>query len=155
MPYLFILVLFLTQLVWAQSPVHWNVRTRVEPTSVNSSFKDSVIISLEAQIEPGWHLYSQQMQSEGPVPTRFDFSKCPAHLKLWKAPTEVGLHKNYVPAFGDTLSVFHVRALFLQTAQWNSNRPFSFDVPVEYMVCNDRFCMPPKTDILHISSPVK
>ncbi|MFM2101894.1 MAG: hypothetical protein RIR05_880 [Bacteroidota bacterium] len=132
-----------------QTPVLWKASTQY----LNSNH--ALTFTFEAEIAPGWHMYSQHLKADGPVPTHFDFSKCPGFIALTGLPEEIGIQREFVPAFGDTLLVFHNRARFIQSATASVLKPFSFDVAIDYMLCNERMCLPPKTEIVHVKSPVK
>lgn len=149
MVYRILFIVFSVLHAFGQSPVLWKSSSQL------NNAKHDLTLTFEAEIAPGWHLYSQHLKADGPVPTHFDFSKCPASISLIGLPQEFGLVREFVPAFGDTLMIFNTHARFVQHATFIEAKSFSFDVAVDYMLCNERMCLPPKTEILHIKSPVK
>ena len=67
-----ILVSFLLIHVFATAqilkPVKWKFESKL-------SAQNEAIISFSATIDPKWHLYSQSVPPDGPVPTSFTFEK--------------------------------------------------------------------------------
>ena len=63
-------VLFCSLSLWGQAqiftPVSWKF-------SAKTLEKGEVEVILTAQIDAGWHIYSQHVKSGGPLPTTFSF----------------------------------------------------------------------------------
>ena len=62
------LLLFIFQWGFSQilEPVEWS-------TSVEKTSEDTYILVSKANIEKGWHLYAQDVQEDGPIPTTFSY----------------------------------------------------------------------------------
>jgi DsbC/DsbD-like thiol-disulfide interchange protein len=101
-------------------------------------------IIVSAQIENGWHTYSQRPTDAGPIPTSFTFTPG-NNCELVGVTAESDAHEEFVPAFDAKIFVFTGKAEFRQKIRVNSAKPFTLPLKVEYMSCNDKMCLPPKT----------
>jgi thiol:disulfide interchange protein DsbD len=110
-------------------------------------------IHLTATIETGWHIYSQTTPEGGPVPTGINFSKNPL-LTMTGRVKEVGkLEKHHEPLFGVDVKQFSNNVDFVQLVSIKGNAKTSVTGYVEYMVCDDKECLPPKE--VKFSIPIK
>src|SRR5665647_1012682 len=133
-------LLLFTNLLFAQiqNPVSWSA------TAKKISDK-TYEIHLTANIQKGWHVYSQTTPDGGPVPTNITFTKNPL-LTFEGNAKEVGkLEKHAEPLFGVDVKQFSNNVDFVQVVKLKANVKTSADVAVEFMVCNDRQCLPPTT----------
>lgn len=121
-----------------EDPVKWTFTTK--------KLKDGKYeIHLIATIESGWHIYSQTTPDGGPVPTAITFSKNPL-LALEGNVKEVGkLEKHFEKLFGVEVHQFSNKVDFVQTVKLKANAKTNLTGAVEFMVCNDEMCMPPKS----------
>ena len=113
-----------------------------EEVSWNFSFDNGTnTITIEAKIEEGWHLYSQNLDNEfGPIPTNFEFvpNENYSLIGTTEEPTPI---KEYDENFEGEMNFFKDDVVFTQKIE-NENAK-SIDGVVTYMVCNDVMCMPP------------
>ncbi len=134
-----LLVLF-SNILFAQiqNPVQW--------TAISKKVADKTYeIHLTANINKGWHIYSQTTPDGGPVPTTISFTKN-SLLVLRGNAKEVGkLEKHFEPLFNVDVKQFSNNVDFVQTVKLKANVKTSVDVAVEYGVCNDKECLPPST----------
>ncbi|MBX5439076.1 MAG: thioredoxin family protein, partial [Thermoflavifilum sp.] len=90
-----------------------------------------------------WHIYAQDA-GEGPIPTSFHFQS----LQGWKRVGPVQEHGEKIAhfdgAFGTVLKYFEHEVDFVQTVQRTSPATGKIEGSLEYMVCNDKNCLPPK-----------
>ncbi len=108
-------------------------------------------IHMTARIDKGWHIYSQSTPEGGPVPTSFIFNKNPL-VSLDDKTKEVGtLEKNHEPLFGVEVKQFSNRVDFVQKIKVKGGVKTAFTGSVEFMVCNNVECLPPKTENFTIS----
>ncbi|MGV3529757.1 MAG: protein-disulfide reductase DsbD domain-containing protein [Flavisolibacter sp.] len=123
--------------LWAQdSPVSWSFSAK----KLNASTYE---VHLTANIEEGWHVYSQGTPDGGPVPTSFSFMKNPL-VKTGGAAKEVGkLEQHFEPLFGVEVKQYSNKVDFVQLVTVRPGVKTSFAGTVEYMSCNDTECMPP------------
>lgn len=104
--------------------VHWSFEaTRMNP--------DEVMLSLTAEITPGWHIFSQFLKTEDRQPTKFIFQQTGDYL-LMGSTVEAGNASSYSGT-----------ASFLQRAKINPSGT-TIRGTVEYMACNHCVCMPGK-----------
>lgn len=97
-------------------------------------------ITVKAMIEPKWHLYSTTNPEGGAEPTTLKFEG----VKPVGSIREVGkLHSIFDETFSVPQKYFENNVNFVQVV---TVRPGTKKVTgsIEYMVCNDRKCLPPK-----------
>lgn len=117
-----------------QSPIQWNF------TSEKVS-DDEYKIILQADLEEGWHLYTQD-PGEGPLPTVYSLESNDNYT-LVGGFTESDFITKLEPVFDDQeLSFFEKHAEIFQTIKVNGALS-EVKGMVTYMVCNDEMCMPP------------
>lgn len=127
----------------AQNPVSWTVVYK--PISATEGE-----IVATAMIEKPWHMYSQKATEDGPIPTTFTFSDSKLYQLNGKTE-ESNAHEEFDKAFGAKIASFSGSAEFKQKVKLSGAKagtviPFK----VEYMVCNDMTCLPPKTVDLNV-----
>jgi DsbC/DsbD-like thiol-disulfide interchange protein len=128
-----------------QDPVHW--KTSYKPTSITEGE-----IIIEASIDKGWHTYSQRPTDAGPISTSFTINPT-KNYKLVGKVTETDAHEEFDEAFGAKLFVYHEKAEFHQKIRLTSKGGFNIPFKVEFICCNDRMCLPPKTVDLSVKVP--
>lgn len=100
-------------------------------------------IHLKATIEKGWHIYSQTTPDGGPVPTTIVFTKNPLFDLAGATKEEGKLEQHHEELFGVDVKQFSNSVDFIQVIKLKSPVKTSANVVVEYMVCNDKQCLPP------------
>jgi thiol:disulfide interchange protein DsbD len=121
-----------------QNPVTWT-------TSAKKIADKTYEIHVTANMNNGWHIYSQTTPDGGPVPTSLSFTKNPL-FQLQGTAKEVGkLEQHNEPLFGVDVKQFSNKVDFVQVVKLKANVKTSADVAVEFMVCNDKQCLPPVT----------
>ncbi|MDB4297172.1 thioredoxin family protein [Flavobacteriaceae bacterium] len=136
----FIVLLSLNTIAQVHDPVQWetNVITTNEGTWLEST----------AIIEDGWHLYSQFINEGGPIPTTFNYGNAPLEGKtIEESGTVVD-----DPIFEMSIKYFSGTVVFKQLIK-NSSNLYKLEGSVEYMVCNDEMCLPPKEVTLNFNIP--
>lgn len=125
----------LTSFGQVYDPVHWSFSS--EPLGNNEY---SVIF--KADIDAGWHVYSQNISDGGPVPTTFYFTESTDYQRVGEVieSESIVLHD---PVFDMELRYFEKEAVFTQKVKVVGNQPVTFKGELEYMVCNDGQCLPP------------
>ncbi len=133
-------LLLITNMLFAQiqQPVQW--------TSTSKKINDKTYeIRLTASINKGWHIYSQTTPDGGPVPTSITFVKNPLVLVDGKTKEVGKLEQTHEELFGVDVKQFSNKVDFVQVVKLKAPVKTSVDVEVEFMVCNDRQCLPPAT----------
>ncbi len=141
-----LLALFITTLSYSQiqDPVKWIFE-------VQSLGADQVELVVKAEIEEGWHMYSQEA-GDGPVSTSFTFFENPAYKTLG-AVLESETIEEYDPNFESILKYFETTAVFTQRIQLLTNDTTVLKGEFEFMVCNNSMCLPPEWVDLEIVLP--
>ncbi|MFB9057264.1 protein-disulfide reductase DsbD family protein [Mariniflexile ostreae] len=116
-------------------PVKWTA-------SVEKISDTEYVLVSKASIEPGWHLYSQEVPEDGPIPTTFVYHNNPDNYKIIGKTLE---EEGYVvddAVFGMKIKLFGKSAVFKQKIELINNVP-TVKGFVEFMVCDDTRCLPP------------
>ena len=99
-------------------------------------------VHMTADINPNWHMYAQDA-GEGPQPTAFNFTKNPL-LSLDGNVKEVGkMKKVYEDAFKSEVRFYEKSVSFVQTVKVKGPAKTNLAGKVEFMVCDDKLCLPP------------
>lgn len=133
-------IVFISTFCYAQikDPVHWTY-TAKQIKGANYE------IRLSATIDNGWHLYSQRSPVGGPVPTTVKFTKNPLVTMDGKVKEEGELEKKYEPLFGVNVMQYSGKIAYVQKLKLRSAGKTAISGTIEFMVCNDKECLPPKT----------
>lgn len=95
-----------------------------------------------ATIDNGWHLYSQEVAEDGPIPTSFIFKNL-GGVELMGDVVEGKGHREMDPNFGIEVKYFENEAKFVQRVSLGSES-VNVSGELEYMVCDDKRCLPPE-----------
>ena len=104
-----------------------------------------VELTFKATIQDGWHVYSQHLAEGGPVPTSFSFEKDSLRFTLIDSLIEPTSLEEYDPNFEMELRFFNKEVAFTQKVKLLSSDTFTLKGSLEFMVCNDKMCLPPET----------
>ncbi|MDO9037853.1 MAG: cytochrome c biogenesis protein CcdA, partial [Lutibacter sp.] len=116
-------------------PVKWSTSTQ----KISETEYDLIVT---ATIEAKWHLYSQNVPADGPIPTSFSFKTSPDFKLIGKTTEEKGV-SSYDPVFEMQIKYFENKATFKQRIKVLSEKSFKIAGTVEFMVCDDASCLPP------------
>lgn len=122
-----------------QNPVKWTYKLK----KVNATTYE---VHITATIDKGWHVYSQTTPDGGPVPTTINFSKNPLIILVGKAKEVGKLEQRHEELFGVDVKQFSNSVNFIQTIKVKAAVKTAVTGTVEFMVCNDRECLPPTTN---------
>jgi hypothetical protein len=123
---------------FAQEPVQWNFTAK---KIANQTYE----IYMTATVNKPWHMYSQHTPDGGPLPTKVQFAKNPL-LNMQGDVKENGkLVKKREEVFDLDVQYFDGNATFVQTVTVKGKVKTTLTGTVEYMVCNETQCLPPKT----------
>jgi Disulphide bond corrector protein DsbC len=102
-------------------------------------------VKLIALVKNPWHIYSTTTPDGGPLPTKISFTRNPLAV-LDGNVKEVGkLETHYEEVFEIDTKYFNNKVEFVQVVNIKGNAKTNLTGTVEYMACNDRECLPPKT----------
>lgn len=116
-------------------PVKWSTSAE----KISDSEYDLIV---KATIEANWHLYSQNVPENGPIPTSFSFKKS-QDFELIGRPSEEKGHTVHDPVFDMKIKYFENKATFKQRIKVLSKNSLKITGVVEFMVCDDSSCLPP------------
>ena len=144
---------FLTLSVFSQFHVKWDIKTE-------KIDEENVTLIFEAEIDQGWHLYSQFLgEDEGPIPTSFIYKEN-ANLTFVGEAKEIGVETHFDKVWEFDISYFNEKARFEQKIHLSNPDESILEGEVEFMICNESECMPPeiypfKIDLLQESAVAK
>nr|MBC7613450.1 thioredoxin family protein [Pseudopedobacter sp.] len=136
--FVFLALLFVSYLGFSQilKPVKWSF------SSSSISEKEAYVI-FTVNIDKGWHVYSQNIGEGGPVPTSFSFEKSKGYNLIGKPSESPKAESAYDKNFGLQISWHEKQAVFKQKIKLNKSE-VNVKGTLEFMVCNDKQCLPPE-----------
>lgn len=132
------LLLISAQLVVAQQPITWQFQ------AVKTGELQYDVV-LKATIQPGWHLYSQQQPDDAiAIPTSIHFNANPLLVREKGIREDGKLEKFKDKTLGVTSFQFSNQVSFIQSIKLKAKVKTAITGEVEYQVCDDEKCLPPK-----------
>ncbi len=117
------------------NPVNWS-------TSVEKVADLEYDLVMNATIDAGWHLYSQNVKDDGPIATSFSINATDKFELVEDVIEEEG-HTVDDPIFNMKIKFFEKKAIFKQRIKVLSGNALKINGKVEFMVCDDSSCLPP------------
>ncbi|MEE9407683.1 MAG: cytochrome c biogenesis protein CcdA [Polaribacter sp.] len=130
-----ILIISFGTIAQIQDPIKWN-------TSVEKISDNEFTLIAKATLEKGWHLYSQNVPEDGPIPTAFYFNETKNSIQKIGTTIEEEGHTVDDKVFGMKIKFFEDSAIFKQRIKVNGDKSIVYGT-VEFMVCDDTQCMAP------------
>ena len=134
--FLFTLILIsFTGLAQIYNPVKWSFSTEA------ITDKEAYVV-ITADIEKGWHIYSQFIDDGGPIPTTFTFNKNADYNLIGKA---IEIPKA-IPVLDKTFGLMiasHENKVDFKQKIAIKKPEVKVTGSLEFMVCNDERCLPP------------
>jgi len=127
-----------------KNPVTWS-------SSVKKIADKTYEVVLTANIEEGWHMYSQSTPAGGPIPTKVTFTKNPLVITEGATKERGKMEQRFEPLFGVDVKQYSDKVEFTQTVKTKAKVNTSLDVAVQFMVCDDHQCLPPSTKKLTVA----
>ncbi len=118
------------------NPVEWEF-------SQKQLSENEIELRFKANIEDHWHLYSQNIEQDGPVPTEFTFTTKGGY-ELVGGVIEGKPIEEFDPNFDMVLKYFGKEAVFTQKIKVISSKDFKIEGNVYFMVCDEKQCLPPE-----------
>ena len=137
---LYILTVFFAFTVTVKAQIYNPVKWQTSVEKVTESEFDLVVT---ATIDSGWHLYSQSIPDDGPIPTTFSFAAVEGKYQLIGKTTEGKGHEEFDNVFEMNIKYFEDKATFKQRINLLTNDKIDIAETVEFMVCDDTSCLPP------------
>lgn len=117
-------------------PVKWTFSSsKVNDSTVNLNFK--------ATMDQGWHVYSQFIKGEGPIPTTFAFDKSSDFQCIASVYEPKGIEE-WDPNFDMKVKYFAGTVTFSQQIKVSSTKEFTVKGTLNFMCCNDKQCLAPE-----------
>ena len=132
---LLIIMVALTALAQMHDPVHFSVsQKKVSATEVDVVFT--------GKIDAGWHVYSTDLPSDGPIAATLTTEKAEGAKAQGKLKAQGGEKEQFDPLFNMKVRFFENSVTFVQRYKITGEK---YDIKgfLEYGACNDRNCMPP------------
>ena len=117
-------------------------------------------IVFNATIDDGWHLYSTDLGSDGPIAASFHVNKMEGAVTVGKLLPRGKVVEEYDEMFGMKLRFFEHKGTFVQKIKF-TKRDYLIDCYIEYGACNNENCLPPtqvaffKKGVVNISKEEK
>jgi len=124
---------------YSQNPVSWNFSSKKVS---DKTFE----VHLTANIQPGWHLYSQEQPDDAiATPTSVKINNNPL-LKLDGKVKEVGDMEKYKDKIlGISAHQYSKTVDFVQLVKMKSSAMTNVSGSVAFQTCDDKKCLPVKT----------
>lgn len=130
-----LLLVILTAQAQIYSPVSWAF-------SQEDLGNNEIELTFKATIEGDWHLYSQDIPEDGPIPTTFDYFTTTGFEALGEIEEPEAITE-FDPNFDMTLKYFGHEVSFTQRIKTVSDSVFTLKGEVMFMVCDAAQCLPP------------
>lgn len=140
-PWLLSLVLCSATLLNAQTEITWSTSVEQEEGS------DEATLIIKADLEPGWHVYSQTQESFDVTASVFSFDPSDDYELIGEV-VEFDAITKYEEVFEATTTYFEDEAVFHQRIKLNTQEAFTIDGSVFYGICNEVMCLPPTDEPL-------
>jgi len=118
----------------APKPVKWDFK-------VASVTGDEATLVFTATLDEGWHIYSQFLEEDGPLPTTFTLAPSPDYAPVGKVKEESPGVKSYNDIFMMDIVWFEKTAVFVQKVRLQAPH-VTVKGKVEFMVCTEEMCLP-------------
>ena len=105
-------------------------------------------IVFTATIDKGWHVYSTNLGSDGPVEASFHVDKKDGVELVGKLTPRGKEISEMDPMFGMKLRYFENKVQFVQKVKF-TKPTYSIDCYLEFGACNEEMCLPPTQVELH------
>ena len=116
-------------------PCHWSFK-------VEQSKPDEATLIFTAKLDSGWHLYSQTLTGDGPIPTKFNINES-TDYKLVGQTEEGEPMSEYDKSFDLELKYFEHEAVFKQEIKVLGKKDFDVNGTIDFMVCMEQCLFPP------------
>ena len=130
-------------ITFAQNPVHFTSALKMGKGA-------EAEIVFTGKIDKGWHVYSTNLGSDGPIEATFHTDKMDGVELVGKLTHRGREISQYDNIFGMKLRYFENSVQFVQKIKV-TNPNYKLDCYLEFGACNDEMCMPPTQVELHKS----
>lgn len=138
-PSLLYIVYIMCSVTLAQAQVRQPIKWQFTAAPVNES---EVQLIFTANLDEGWHIYSQFMEEGGPLPTTFTFQPSEVYSLDGKVNEESTPVKSYDQTFMMDITWYGKTAVFSQNVKLHAPSAV-VKGKIEFMVCTHEMCLPP------------
>lgn len=131
---IFLLLFLWTLGVQAQDPVVWT-------TELKKLSDTEYLLIFQASVEPKWHLYSQSLPEDGPLPTEFVFEEEGTAYELVGKMEESETVTAFDPIFEMDLSWFEGEGTFQQKIRLLQAELGAVSGEINFQACDDKVCI--------------
>lgn len=121
-----------------KDPVSWTYEAKKKADG-------SYDLLITASLPKPWHIYSQNTDENGPVPTTISFNKNPLITTVGKITETGNLEKKYDKDMKANTLFYSNKVVFTQNIKLKGKAKTTATGKIEFMVCDDKKCLPPKT----------
>ena len=132
---------FLLLFFWILSIQSQSQEQVVWTTALEKVSDDTYLLKFKAKIKPKWHLYSQHLPDNGPLPTEFIFKGDEGQFDIVGSTQEGKSKTAYDPIFEMELSWFDGEAQFEQKIKLLNPDLVSIEGEINYQACDDKLCI--------------
>lgn len=115
-------------------PVKWT-------SEVKKTGENTYDLIFNATIEDKWHLYTQDLPEDGPIPTTFNFENAGDKYELVGKVSESESHTSFDKIFEMELSYFDNSAQFIQKIKVLDSSLGTINAGVDFQSCDDEKCI--------------
>ncbi len=124
-------------------PIRWT-------SSVKQANNKEAELIIKPVIDKNWHIYGQNIDGEGPIPTSIAFEPSD-NYELAGKTIEIGSHEEMDATWGFKVTYLSDGAFFRQKIRIKTDQPFEIKCTVGYQICDDKMCLPPDDVVLKFS----
>ncbi|HEY9551958.1 MAG TPA: protein-disulfide reductase DsbD domain-containing protein, partial [Prevotella sp.] len=117
-------------------PVHASAQLKTDGSATGE-----IVFSLK--IDAGWHVYSYNLGSDGPIQASFNAHKMDGIEPVGRLTHRGNEISKFDPMFGMKLRYFENSVQFVQKVKFTKPE-YKLDASLEYGSCNDESCLPPQ-----------
>lgn len=116
----------------------WNIQA-------SKKAKNTYLLSYKVQLQKGWHIYSQKA-GKGPVSTKVVIQKNPLLQVSGEVQEKGRLISHFEKAFNAVLNYYEDSLILEQNVRLRAKAKTIINGYIEYMICNDSKCLPPRKE---------
>jgi DsbC/DsbD-like thiol-disulfide interchange protein len=128
--------LWLPCVAQVHDPVKWKYE-------VVRTGKGEAALMFTASLEEGWHIYSQFIGEDGPLPTAFTFAPGNDYQRIEGVKEQSMPVKTYDETFMMDIAWFDRTAVFVQKVKLRAPSA-TIKGKIEFMACTGEMCLPPE-----------
>ena len=134
----FFILLFLATVTFTQAQILTPVKWSYAAKKINST---EAVVFIKATMQPGWHIYSQNVKEGGPIATSFTFGQAADYALHGKTaePKPVVKHEE---VFKMDVGYFTEEVIFQQKVTLKKGTA-TVKGKVEWQACDATQCLPP------------